>query len=117
MRKLIERKLNRKQMIDKFSLDLRYAAFPVGKRNVVEKHIDSIGGNVWKNRAYFPDELNLEAASKLKLQPYNAYYDLKTGDFVCTVSKPAYEQGIYESAEKYKNVYKDLMLKALRDLK
>ena len=98
------------------NLEIRINAFnaPIETiKNIVAKHIDQIGGTVWikdnHERAYFPDSINLEVAEFVKSQPYNAYYDLKTGDFVCTVSKKEWDGNV----EEYKNLYKDALKREL----
>ena len=106
--------------MENYRKELRVSAFTKSIseiKHLIIKDIEKIGGNHFvKNnhdRAYFPDWMNLEAADTLKLQSYNAYYDLKTGDFVCEVSGIDYDKGCYEKPEIYKNTYRDILKKEL----
>ena len=85
----------------------------------VTSDIERIGGNVWtkeeKSRAYFPDWMNLEVASSVFAQPYNAYIDLVSGDFVCDVSKQGFENTNNDKTERdYWDMFKTLMIKELK---
>ena len=85
----------------------------------VAKMIEATGGNVWekggRKRAYFNDEFNLNVASLVYTQPYDAYIDIVSQEFVCRVNKDAYNSDRNKfSVEDYFELFKQELFKELK---
>ena len=81
----------------------------------VSANMIKIDGKLWEKenhkRIYFPDWMASEVASGVFTQPYNAYIDLKTGEFKCEVSSSDWNESRNNSTEQeYWEAFKTLML-------
>jgi len=85
-------------------------------KHIVESHILYICGNVFKKnghiRAYFPQNVINEVSDIMGELSWDAYYDLVSGEFVCTVAKTN-----TISSEEFKNTYRDVFTQARAEMK